>query len=159
MSDSIEQVISDSRAALGETARRPCLIKTVPKLGYCFVGEVTVGDGQRFERLGRWVLAAGLAMTTTAALLALLLFMPQPPEDLADHLAHGRQFAYTSGRALYIADADGSRPRLLARLGGEVFWPAWSSDGRRLRFTLQDPGQPAMLSGRSQRPERTHVRQ
>jgi serine/threonine protein kinase/Tol biopolymer transport system component len=48
----------------------------------------------------------------------------------------GERLAYTSGQDIYVAKADGTEPRKLVSLAGVVSWPRWSSDGTRLRFTL-----------------------
>ncbi len=50
----------------------------------------------------------------------------------------GREIAYSRGRELYLANSDGSNPRLLATLPGLGWQPRWSPDGLRLRFTLFD---------------------
>jgi Tol biopolymer transport system component len=50
----------------------------------------------------------------------------------------GREIAYVLGRDLYRAKSDGTEPRKLARLPNTAFWPRWSPDGSRLRFTLGD---------------------
>jgi TolB protein len=51
----------------------------------------------------------------------------------------GRRFSYTSwahGRAeIYVANADGSRPRRLTRNATDDFGPTWSPDGRRILYT------------------------
>ena len=51
---------------------------------------------------------------------------------------HEDRLAYTSGRDLYVAKGDGTEPRKLVSLAGAAFWPRWSPDGTRLRFTLND---------------------
>jgi serine/threonine protein kinase/Tol biopolymer transport system component len=48
----------------------------------------------------------------------------------------GDRLAYTSGKDVYVANGDGAEPRRLVTLDGAVSWPRWSSDGSRLRFTL-----------------------
>ena len=51
----------------------------------------------------------------------------------------GRRFSYTSwahGRPeIYVANADGSRPRRLTRNATDDFGPTWSPDGRRILYT------------------------
>jgi Tol biopolymer transport system component/DNA-binding winged helix-turn-helix (wHTH) protein len=51
----------------------------------------------------------------------------------------GQRLAYSRGRDLYAAAADGARPALLTTLPGQAVWPRWSPDGRRLRLTVVDP--------------------
>jgi eukaryotic-like serine/threonine-protein kinase len=48
----------------------------------------------------------------------------------------GERLAYTSGKDLYIANADGAEPRRLATADGTASWPRWSPDGSLLRFTV-----------------------
>jgi eukaryotic-like serine/threonine-protein kinase len=50
--------------------------------------------------------------------------------------ADGDRLAYTSGKDLYIASADGAEPRRLVTADGAASWPRWSPDGSRLRFTV-----------------------
>jgi eukaryotic-like serine/threonine-protein kinase len=50
--------------------------------------------------------------------------------------ADGDRLAYTSGKDLYIASADGAEPRRLVTADGTASWPRWSPDGSRLRFTV-----------------------
>ena len=48
----------------------------------------------------------------------------------------GDKLAYTSGKDLYLANADGAEPRRLVTADGTASWPRWSPDGSRLRFTV-----------------------
>jgi Tol biopolymer transport system component/predicted Ser/Thr protein kinase len=50
----------------------------------------------------------------------------------------GREIAYVRDRDLYRAKSDGTEPRKLVSLPSTAFWPRWSPDGSRLRFTLGD---------------------
>ncbi len=47
----------------------------------------------------------------------------------------GSQIAYVHNDALWVMDAEGANPRMLAEPPGGVSWLAWSPDGRRLRYT------------------------
>jgi Tol biopolymer transport system component/DNA-binding winged helix-turn-helix (wHTH) protein len=47
--------------------------------------------------------------------------------------------AYATGDSLYIAKADGTDPRKVVSGLGAVWWPRWSPDSSRLRFTVTDP--------------------
>jgi DNA-binding winged helix-turn-helix (wHTH) protein/Tol biopolymer transport system component len=49
----------------------------------------------------------------------------------------GRRVAYTTHTALYVANPDGSAPRMLA--GKEGYAIAWSADNSKLRFSTWDP--------------------
>jgi Tol biopolymer transport system component/DNA-binding winged helix-turn-helix (wHTH) protein len=50
----------------------------------------------------------------------------------------GRQIVYANGSTLYLAKSDGTESRILAPIPGRPYWPRWSPDGRRLRFTVGD---------------------
>jgi eukaryotic-like serine/threonine-protein kinase len=50
----------------------------------------------------------------------------------------GNKLAYTSGKDISTAKADGSEPRKMVSLPGTASWPRWSPDDARLRFTLAD---------------------
>ena len=55
----------------------------------------------------------------------------------------GIRIAFTDGRNLSVAKADGTNPRRIAMLQGSVWMPRWSPDGRRIRLTVyntQDTG-------------------
>ena len=43
---------------------------------------------------------------------------------------------YSTGTDLYLAKGDGTEARKLAALNGLAFWPRWSPDGARIRFSL-----------------------
>ncbi len=55
----------------------------------------------------------------------------------------GKQLVYTNGSALYLANADGSGPRPLVTVQGFPLFPRFSIDGRRIRFTINDPNRVA----------------
>jgi Tol biopolymer transport system component len=48
----------------------------------------------------------------------------------------GRQMVYSSGHELFLAQADGSQPRLLATAPGVARWFRWSPDSEVIRFTV-----------------------
>ena len=50
----------------------------------------------------------------------------------------GKQLVYTTGSALYLANADGSDPRPLVTVEGYPRFPRFSPDGQRIRFTLNE---------------------
>ena len=85
---------------------------------------------------------------TNSALGWPLWLLPVPagtPHRLGSLLAEdatwspdGREIAYVRDRDLYRAKSDGTEPRKLVSLPSTAFWPRWSPDGSRLRFTLGD---------------------
>ncbi len=63
------------------------------------------------------------------------------PRKLGDFVAEraawspdGKMIGYTNLRELFVANADGSQPRKLAEVTGDILNVAWSPDGRSLRF-------------------------
>ena len=51
----------------------------------------------------------------------------------------GRRIVYASGRALYVANSDGTDSRQLVNVNGTPSWIRWSPDGRFFRLTVTDP--------------------
>ena len=65
------------------------------------------------------------------------------PRRLGDVLAHGatyspdgKEIVYANGNALYRMKSDGTASRQLVTVPGVAYWPRWSPDGSRLRFTV-----------------------
>ncbi|MGA2076310.1 MAG: protein kinase [Terriglobia bacterium] len=64
---------------------------------------------------------------------------------LGDVIAHdgawsadGERIVYARGSDLYVARSEGSGSQKLASVAGTAYWPRWSPDGARIRFTLVD---------------------
>jgi len=51
----------------------------------------------------------------------------------------GGRIAYVNDASLSVAGRDGSDSVKLAEFAGAPRWPRWSPDGRRIRFTLEEP--------------------
>jgi len=51
----------------------------------------------------------------------------------------GRTIAYTARTELFLTDTNGTSPRKIWTAAGQVSYPAWSPDGRRLRVSFVDP--------------------
>ena len=51
----------------------------------------------------------------------------------------GRTIAYTVRTELFLTDTNGTSPRKIWTAAGNVSYPAWSPDGRRLRLSFIDP--------------------
>jgi Tol biopolymer transport system component/DNA-binding winged helix-turn-helix (wHTH) protein len=51
----------------------------------------------------------------------------------------GQSILYAAGHELLLTKADGSDSHELLKVPGRAFWPRWSPDGKRLRFTELDP--------------------
>ncbi len=54
----------------------------------------------------------------------------------ASWLPDGRHIIYAAGNDLFVTREDGTENSKFASLQGRAFWLRWSSDGKRLRFTL-----------------------
>ena len=50
----------------------------------------------------------------------------------------GRQIVYANGSSLYLAKSDGTESRKFVTVDGRPYWPRWSPDGSRLRFTVTE---------------------
>jgi len=68
------------------------------------------------------------------------------PRRLGDLLGHdatwtpdGKQIVYANGSSLYLAKSDGTESRKWLSVDGRPYWPRWSPDGSRLRFTVANP--------------------
>jgi DNA-binding winged helix-turn-helix (wHTH) protein/Tol biopolymer transport system component len=57
----------------------------------------------------------------------------------ATWMPNGDSILFASGNKLGIANLDAGTEITYVTLPGRAFWPRWSADGRRLRFTLMDP--------------------
>jgi Tol biopolymer transport system component/DNA-binding winged helix-turn-helix (wHTH) protein len=67
------------------------------------------------------------------------------PRRLGNLLGHsgawsldGQQVVYANGSSLCLAKSDGTEYRKLVTVSGKPYWPRWSPDGSRLRFTVRD---------------------
>lgn len=95
--------------------------------------QLLVGDGPLVEEKTLWLLPV----------------LGGPPRRLADVVAHdaswspdGKQLAYVFGSEVYLAKADGTQPHKMVSANPDPkawsWWPRWSHDASRLRFTVAD---------------------
>src|SRR5262249_54074310 len=65
---------------------------------------------------------------------------PRRVGNLLGHAAtwslDGQQIVYANGSTLYLAKSDGTESRKLVTVAGSPYWPRWSPDGSRLRFSI-----------------------
>jgi eukaryotic-like serine/threonine-protein kinase len=92
------------------------------------------------------LIASFVTETETELPLWLLPIPSGSPRRLGDVNAHdagwspdGQQIAYANGSSLYLVKSDGSEARKLTTAAGIPFAPVFSHDGKRLRFTMNDP--------------------
>ncbi len=128
--------IQEIRRALGDDAKHPHIIRTVPKLGYRFVAPVNEGiasllppaglrpPAQRTRGPWRWMAAAGLLLALAAA--AMLMLRRTPGDDFRE----AAWWKFDEGGGTVIADASGNH------LNGTVLGGSWASGirGGALRF-------------------------
>ena len=133
--------IQEIRRALGDDAKHPLIIRTVPKLGYRFVAPVNElpSAGLRGEppveamiasapaRRGnsRWIVAAAILMALAAVVVILMLRRP-PVDDFRE----AAWWKFDEGRGTTIADSSGHH------LNGTVLGGSWTSGvrGGALKF-------------------------
>jgi len=67
------------------------------------------------------------------------------PRRLGDLLGHDgtwsldwQKIVYANGSTLYMANGDGTKSHEFVTVPGRPYWPRWSPDGSRLRFSVQD---------------------
>ena len=53
----------------------------------------------------------------------------------------GKHILYVKESSLYLANADGTQVHELTSVNGSLFYPRFSPDGRRIRFSVNDAGQ------------------
>ena len=94
---------------------------------------------------GSRILAADFYRVSPDLPLEILPLPGGRPRILAKVVAHdaawspdGQAIAYARGSDILVASGDGSGSRTLVRGDGSAFWPRWSPDGARLRYTVRD---------------------
>jgi Tol biopolymer transport system component len=74
---------------------------------------------------------ASLALLLAALVVAVLVAGTPKPTPLG--VTNGA-IAYDAGGKIYLADADGSNPRLLGQVGGTAYSPVFSPDGSQIAY-------------------------
>jgi Tol biopolymer transport system component/DNA-binding winged helix-turn-helix (wHTH) protein len=92
------------------------------------------------------LLVASVASTEGKCSLWSLPLPGGPPRPLSDihtrdaaYSPDGDQIVYAQGQELYLISSDGGQRRALVSLAGRPYWPRWSPDGRKLRFSVEKP--------------------
>lgn len=87
------------------------------------------------------VLSRGV-VERTLWVLPVLSDVPRRVGNVISHDAtwslDGQHIVYANGSALYLAKSDGTESRKLVTVPGTPYWPRWSPDGSRLRFTVRN---------------------
>ena len=158
--NALTRVVAQLRKELGDDARQPRYIQTIPTLGYRFVAQLaetaTIPTIPERTAGGRnvWVLAAVGVVCAAAALIwfqhlkaasparigSMVQFTTSPGVDLgATFSPDGRSIAYSSDRSgrfeIYVRSV-GSQGREVAITsdGKQNLDPAWSPDGKSVAF-------------------------
>jgi DNA-binding winged helix-turn-helix (wHTH) protein/Tol biopolymer transport system component len=118
----------------GETARIPISLRNPLAFDFSQTrSELLVGSGE------------SESSSRSRPLWVLPLPLGPPPHRLGDIFAedacwapNGRYLAFTNGKDVFVAEADGSKVRKLASADGYDYlnWIRFSPDGTRLRFTV-----------------------
>src|SRR5262249_58177509 len=103
------------------------------------------GVGRDVSPIRCEVVVDGDASFEDEGALCALAVLGGAPRRLGALLGHagawsldGQQIVYANGSSLYLAKSDGTEPRELVTVAGKPYWPRWSPDSSRLRFTVRD---------------------
>lgn len=158
--NAVTRVIAQLRRELGDDARQPRYIQTIPTVGYRFVADVrdsvaAPAPAAIQPRGTDWRPVLGLF---AAALVAVAWFLVRTPADPAPPDVSSRQFttspgldfsggfspdgrsmAYASDRSgkfeIYVRAADGAiQEQQITSDGGQNIHPSWSPDGRWIAY-------------------------
>jgi len=92
------------------------------------------------------LLVQGLSQSGPESPLWALPTVGGSPSRIGDILGHdgswspnGKLLVYANGKDLFVATSHGDESLRLVSLSGSARWIRWSPDGKRLRFTVNDP--------------------
>lgn len=161
--NALTRVIAQLRKLLGDDARQPRFIETVPTQGYRFIGEVRTGEAAPVRLAPRprrtWFWLTGVAFLAAMAGATLLLRRDLPPGPSAASLYRtpaqltsstgldttpsfspdGSQIAYASDKSgrfeIYVRPVEtAGREIAVTADGAQNVQPAWSPDGSRIAY-------------------------
>jgi DNA-binding winged helix-turn-helix (wHTH) protein len=171
----LSRAIAELRTALGDDAKQPRYIETLPKVGYRLIAAVaTSAPVKAPARPRRW--AAFAVVAIAASLLGLVGWMllsgPSPEERLAKQLGHAESFAadeegefgprfspdgsqvvYAQVRGrestLLLRDIAGNVVVRIAKPGTLMLAPVFHPDGKRIAFWRRNENAAASSSATS----------
>ncbi len=168
---SLNAAIKKLRDALGDSARSPRYIETLPKRGYRFIApvEALVESEDSLQGWRTRLLVAGASAALVTLGLSLwpesdpprVQFVPKPitfdvgSERLPSLSRDGSRVAYSwighspgttdSDIFVKLIDADSGEPQRVTEGPASDWWPAWPPDGEHIAFAGQlDPDEPTL---------------
>jgi len=159
--ESLTNAVSQLRQGLGDSARSPRFVETIPKRGYRLLAEPRDAPSRRHPSLAPVALGA----VFLAPLLGVALYLSDPAPDDSGALSvrpltsapgaefdpafdpTGRRLAYVAPGSegdleIWVREPDNSAPRQLTESPGFDGSPAWSPDGESIAFMHSDDAGP-----------------
>ena len=154
----LTNAIREIRKALGDDARVPQFIQTIPKQGYRLIAPVSKDEALGLAQRGRVLVGLGV-LAGVAIAVAMHFWLSEserpPPQirPLTTSVEHerypslspdGKQVAFSWNRNgnwdLYVKLIDGGEPLQLTQSDRHEVSPVWSPDGNRIAF-LRETGE------------------
>ena len=161
------QLTNDGRAKVNVSFSPPRIVTDGARLyflktdgGHTAVAQVSTSGGEAalvptpFPNAALWDIAPDHSQLLVSGFISdlglesPLWTLPLPagtPRRLGDLVGHDaawspdqQHIVYARGEDLYVAKSDGTEARKLTSVTGTLWWPRWSPDGKKVRFTVVD---------------------